>query len=121
MQSNTTPTKARGANYKPVEDKVLCEAWLSVSCDPINGIYQFGDDFYSKVKEAFDTELARLKSTVAEHLISSLNSRFQTSSQAVSKFVACHEKVLRVCQSGRSPADQEHDAVALYESIPKNG
>ncbi|KUF85495.1 DNA-directed RNA polymerase II subunit rpb3 [Phytophthora nicotianae] len=121
MQSSATPSKARGVNYKPVEDKVLCEAWLSVSCNPINGIYQSGDDFYNKVKKAFDTELARLKSTVAERPVPSLNSQFQTISQAVSKFVACHEKDLRVCQSGRSPSDQERDAVALYESIPKNG
>lgn len=67
------------------------------------------------------TELARLRSTVAERPVSSLSSRFQTISQAVSKFVACHTKVLNVCASGRAPVDLEHDAVSLYESIPKNG
>jgi len=112
-------SKPRGANYKPQEDKVLCQAWLTVSCDPIVVIFQTGDDFYGKVKAAFDTELRLQDAFVADRTAASLASRFLTISHAVSKFVACHTTVVAYCASGRSPLDIEHDAVALYEA--KNG
>lgn len=117
----TSSLKTRGANYKTHEDVVLCKAWLSVSYDPIVGIYQTGDDFYRKVKAEFDDELARQSNAVAERSSASLQSRFQTISHAVSKFVGCHEKVSAAITSGRSPVDIEHDAIRLYEASPKNG
>ncbi|KAG1710340.1 hypothetical protein DVH05_017345 [Phytophthora capsici] len=114
--TDRTPIKTRGANYKSFEDKVLCEVWLSSSRNPVKGMYQSSEDFYLKVKAAFDTELIRLGKTVADRPPASLSSRFQTISHAVSKFVACHSQVLNVCASGRSPVDIEHDAIALYQS-----
>jgi hypothetical protein len=59
IEMEASTSKSRGANYKPHEDRLLCLAWLNVSCDPISGIYQKGDDFYAKVKAAFDDELQR--------------------------------------------------------------
>jgi hypothetical protein len=87
-----------------------------VSCDLIVGIYQTGDDFYGKVKAAFDTELRLQDAFVADRMAASLTSRFLTISHAVSKFMACHTTVVANCASGRSPLDVERDAVALYEA-----
>ncbi|KAG1705638.1 hypothetical protein DVH05_003339 [Phytophthora capsici] len=68
--------RSRGVNYKTVEYIVLCHAWLSSSRDPVKGVYQTGEDFYDRVKTAFDEELRRMGKTVAERPPTSLNSRF---------------------------------------------
>lgn len=75
MQNNMTSLKKR--HYKPVEDKILCEAWLTVSKNSIYDIYPSCNDFCDKVKTDFDAERARLRSTVAERPIMALSSRFQ--------------------------------------------
>ncbi|RLN91919.1 hypothetical protein BBJ28_00012360 [Nothophytophthora sp. Chile5] len=111
----------RGTGYKTHEDKMRCEAWLSVNCDPIAGIYQTGGNCYGKIKRVFDEELRRADAFVAERPCTSISARFQTIPHAVSKFVACHKKVMKICASSRSPTDVKHDAVTLFESTSKRG
>ena len=115
MEDDSETSAKRGANYKAHEDTLLCQLWVCISSDPIAGIYQPVDDFYSKIKKEFDAELRLNKRVVAERSTQSLKSRFVTISSAVSKFVACHERVVAVCASGRTPAEQVDDAVRVYQ------
>jgi hypothetical protein len=41
------------ASYTPAEDKVLCEAWLELSTDPICGAEQKGFNYWRKVGKFF--------------------------------------------------------------------
>lgn len=111
----------RGANYRTTEGKALCDAWLSVSCDPCVGVNQTGKNFYARIKALFDSELKSLGAFVTDRTSSSLASRFQTISHSVSKFVGCHSKVVAMEASGKSPTDLEHDALALFESTCSSG
>jgi hypothetical protein len=43
----------RTASYTPTEDKVLCEAWLEVSIDPICSAEQNGFNYWRKVGKFF--------------------------------------------------------------------
>jgi len=67
MNDKETPNKAsRGESYKPTEDVALCSAWVTVSNDPIFGVYQDGESFYAKVKAEFDSTLRRDGTWVCE-------------------------------------------------------
>ncbi|EGZ12295.1 hypothetical protein PHYSODRAFT_386677, partial [Phytophthora sojae] len=80
----------RGANYRAAEDKALCEAWIEVSEDGGIGINQNSEEFYGRVKDVFEELLRAQGKLNSTRVITSLSSRFQTISAAVSKFVACH-------------------------------
>ena len=110
-QTRRAPTANRKANYKPQEDVLLCQ----VSHDPVVGVNQSGDAFYSRVKTAFDEETQRAGIVFPDRVANGLCSRFKIISAAVSKFEGCYETAKSTQASGTTDVDVLEDALTLYE------
>jgi len=115
MNDKETPNKAsRGESYKPTEDVALCSAWVTVSNDPIIGVYQDGETFYAKIKAEFDSTLRRDGTWVCER--PALQARFGKISLEVSKYVGHRATVERLNRSGTTDHDRQVEALGLYLS-----
>eukprot|EP00918_Siedleckia_nematoides_P096396 GHVU01211448.1.p1 GENE.GHVU01211448.1~~GHVU01211448.1.p1 ORF type:complete len:184 (+),score=13.34 GHVU01211448.1:225-776(+) len=103
----------RGRNFQPEEDDALAKAWLAVSTDASTNTDQTTEDFYGRIKEAFDAKMAA--KPVAERTWQSLKSRFQTISHDCAKYSACVSRIQRLNESGGSNLDAYLSALSLYE------
>jgi hypothetical protein len=84
----------RTASYTPVEDKVLCEAWLEISTDPICGVEQKGFNYWRKVRKFFH-ERRKIceKQFQSDRNDLSLSKRWGTIYAECSKFQGSFEKI----------------------------
>ena len=52
--TTTLPSGATKRNFSPPEDAFLCQAFVSVSLNPMKGVGMKGDEFWRIVKAKFD-------------------------------------------------------------------
>ncbi|KAL1225238.1 Glutathione S-transferase T3 [Cardamine amara subsp. amara] len=95
-------TSKRSASYSIEEDILLCHVYLDVSQNPIIGINQSGDMFWSRVKTEFDkSNIARTQ----ERPRRSLQSRMSVLLTACSKLRGCINQIENKNPSGASDQD----------------
>ena len=65
----------RSAGYTQEEDKFLCQVYMEISQDPITGVYQTSDQFWSRVAYAYEAwEKCKLEWTYKKiHSLSNSN------------------------------------------------
>jgi hypothetical protein len=96
----------RTASYTPAEDKVLCEAWLEISTDPICGAEKKGFNYWRKVGKFFHG-----RRRICEKLFQSdrndlsLSKRWGTIHAECSKFQGSFEKIQKRKISGLALVD----------------
>ena len=76
----------RSSGYSYAEDVLLCLVYMEISQDPIIGVFQSLNSFWSRVKEKFN---AVKDATYEEHTKRSLQCRYQTIEKAVRKLTGC--------------------------------
>eukprot|EP00918_Siedleckia_nematoides_P093336 GHVU01204901.1.p1 GENE.GHVU01204901.1~~GHVU01204901.1.p1 ORF type:complete len:351 (+),score=61.39 GHVU01204901.1:240-1292(+) len=103
----------RGRNFKQDEDEALAKAWLSVSTDGATNTDQTMQDFYARIKTAFDERMAG--KGIADRSWQSLKSRFQLISHDCAKFASCVRRVESLNESGASNLDVYVSAQTLFE------
>ena len=81
----------------------LCRVYLDVSQNPILGINQTSDHFWSRIKNEYNSNL--LESVTEARGKRSLQSRWQTIKTAVSKLRECVRQVENLNPSGASEQD----------------
>lgn len=97
----------RSVGYSVDEDFLLCQMYLDISQDPITGVYQSSDQFWSRVVDTynnakvFNWEIRNKKS---------LQHRFANIEKAVKKLNGCVRQVEMLRPSGAS----EQDIVSIY-------
>lgn len=89
----------RSVSYTVDQDVHLCHVWLDISQNPIIGINQSGDQFWTRVESAFhsDSRYQHLGRTRE-----SLRKRMQIINTAVSKLRGCVRQIERKNPSGAS-------------------
>jgi hypothetical protein len=96
----------RTASYMPAEDKVLCEAWLEISTDPICGAEQKGFNYWRKVGKFFHEQRKICeKPFQSDRNDLSLSKRWGTIHVKCSKFQGSYEKIQKRQISGLSAVD----------------
>jgi hypothetical protein len=84
----------RTAGYTPAEDKVLCEALLEISTDPICGAEQKGFNYWRKVGKFFHERMKICeKPFQSDQNDLSLSKRWGTIHGECSKFQGSFEKI----------------------------
>jgi hypothetical protein len=96
----------RTASYTLEEYKVLCEAWLEISSDPICGAEQKGFNYWRKVGKFFH-ERRKIceKPFQSDRNDLSLSKRWGTIHAECSKFQGSFEKIQKRPISGLAPVD----------------
>ena len=81
---------SRASNYSRDEDKLLCRVYMEISQDPIIGIYQSSDQFWTRVAEAYNNGKSpdsEMRST------RSIQCRIQVIEKATRKMLACIRQI----------------------------
>lgn len=92
---------SRSAGYGAYEDVSLCEIYMEISQDPITGVQQSADNFWSRVEDAYNKSRAE-----SEHRTRrSLQSRWQIIEKAVRKLLGCIRQIENMNPSGASDKD----------------
>ncbi|XP_075515656.1 uncharacterized protein LOC142550319 [Primulina tabacum] len=92
----------RTTNYAIEEDKLLCHVYLDVSQNPIIGINQSKERFWSRIEEAFN---AGKSNNMRVRYIRSLQCRMQVILRAVRKLCGCVSIIEKLKPSGASEED----------------
>ncbi|XP_075473396.1 uncharacterized protein LOC142504408 [Primulina tabacum] len=92
----------RTTNYAIEEDKLLCHVYLDVSQNPIIGINQSKERFWSRIEEAFN---AGKSNNMQVHNIRSLQCRMQVILLVVRKLCGCVSIIENLKLSGASEED----------------
>ena len=93
---------SRASNYSRDEDKLLCRVYMEISQDPIIGIYQSSDQFWTRVAEAYNNGKSpdsEMRST------RSIQCRIQVIEKATRKMHACIRQIENTHPSGASTED----------------
>ncbi|KAG2297948.1 hypothetical protein Bca52824_034420 [Brassica carinata] len=93
----------RSAGYTHEEDKFLCQVYMEISQDPITGVYQTSDQFWSCVANAYE---AGKNASWNERTKKSIHCRIQTIEKATKKLHAC----LKQCEN-RRPSGASNDVI----------
>ncbi|KAF5197279.1 hypothetical protein FRX31_013133 [Thalictrum thalictroides] len=72
----------RGTGFRPLEDQLLCEAYVLHSTDVVVGAYQKNDDMWKKIQTTFNHEAVD-KNNLDHRTIKSLECRWDKISPAV--------------------------------------
>ncbi|XP_009619592.1 glutathione S-transferase T3-like [Nicotiana tomentosiformis] len=105
----------RSVGHSVDEDLLLCQMYLDISQDLITGVYQFRDQFWSRVVDAynnakvFNWEIRNKKS---------LQHRFANIEKAVKKLNRCVRQVEMLRPSGASEQDILTQAKVLFMQVP---
>jgi hypothetical protein len=96
----------RTASNMPTEDKVLCDAWLEISTDPICGAKQKGFNYWRKVGKFFH-EWRKIceKTFQSDRIDLFLSKRWGTIHAECSKLQESFEKIQKRKISGLVPVD----------------
>ena len=97
----------RSSGYSISEGVVLCQVYLDISQDPITGIYQSSNQFWSRVEDAYN----QARNKIWEYRNKrSVQSRIQTIKKATRKLNSCIKQVESMRPSGTS----NQDIVSIY-------
>jgi hypothetical protein len=110
----TSSGSARGANWKPGEDRVLSQAWLSATENPRVGTDQTSDEFWSTIAATYDSTRPRRELKFARSQNACMK-RWKIIQAAVSKFCGCLNAVKQLNQSGKTIEDTIQDAHTMFE------
>ena len=100
----------RSSGYTQDEDKLLCQVYIEISQDPIKGVYQSADQFWSRVEEAYHNGKIE---TWSDRSKRSIQARVQTIEKAARKLHAC----IRQCENRRPSGASNKDIVSINISI----
>ncbi|XP_073153266.1 uncharacterized protein [Henckelia pumila] len=92
----------RSTNYAIEEDKLLCHVYLDVSQNPIIGINQSKDRFWSRIEEAYNVGKSE---RMQERNKRSMQCRMQVILRAVRKLCGCVSIIEKLNPSGTSEED----------------
>lgn len=92
----------RSQSYSQEEDKLLCQVYMDISQDPIKGVYQSSDQFWSRVMQAYENGK---DTSWAERTKRSMQTQVQTIEKATKKLHACIKQCENRHQSGVSNDD----------------
>lgn len=106
--SSTTTTSKRGHNWSPHESVALCEAWLTVSENGINGARQKDNmSFWEDVMKEFKANLGANDETfVGAYEMSNVKSEWETISTKCTAFAGCLAQIERRNVSGVNVVDK---------------
>ncbi|KAK6164230.1 hypothetical protein DH2020_001094 [Rehmannia glutinosa] len=96
-------SRSRSASYNRNEDIHLCLVYLDISQNPIIGINQSKDQFWSRVEESYNS--TKPYTIVQERSKRSLQCRMQVILQVVSKFRGCVRQIENLNPSGALEQD----------------
>ncbi|KAK6131080.1 hypothetical protein DH2020_035175 [Rehmannia glutinosa] len=102
---------SRSASYDRNEDIHLCHVYLDISQNPIIGINQSKDQFWSRVAESYNS--TKPYTIVQERNKRSLQCRMQVILHAVSKFRGCVRQIEILNPGGASEQDILNRATEL--------
>jgi hypothetical protein len=84
----------RTASYTLAKDKVLCEAWLEISTNPISGTEQKGFNYWRKVRKFFHERRKICEKPFQNNQNDlSLSKKWDTIHAECSKFQGSFEKI----------------------------
>ncbi|KAG2309043.1 hypothetical protein Bca52824_028791 [Brassica carinata] len=106
----------RSAGYTQEEDKFLCQVYMEISQDPITGVYQTSDQFWSRVADAYE---AGKNASWNERTKKSIHCRIQTIEKATKKLHACLKQCENRRPSGASNNDIFKQAKLMFVDDPK--
>ena len=92
----------RSSGYSYAEDVLLCQVYMEISQDPIVGVFQTSNSFWSRVEEKFN---AAKDATWEERTKRSLQCRYQTIEKAVRKLTGCIRQIENMHPNGASNTD----------------
>lgn len=96
----------RTCGYSQEEDKLICQVYMEISQDPIKGIYQSSDRFWSRVIEAYEDAK---NPSWGERSKKSIQARVQAIEKATKKLHAC----IKQCESRRPSGASSDDIVSI--------
>ncbi|KAK6158051.1 hypothetical protein DH2020_005365 [Rehmannia glutinosa] len=96
-------SNSRSVSYSHEEDQHLCHIYLDVSQNPIIGINQSKDHFWSRIEENYNT--SKPYTTMQERIKRSLQCRMQVIMHAVGKLRGCIRQIEHFNPSGASEQD----------------
>ena len=94
------------SRYTIDEDKFLCQVYMKISQDPIKGVYQSTDQFWSCVEEAYHNGKI---ATWTDRSKRSIPAWVQTIEKAARKLHAC----IRQCENRRPSGASNEDIILL--------
>lgn len=103
-------SNSRKASYSVAEDVHLCHVYLDISQNPIIGINQSKDRFWTRVEEEYHSNTQFVNPHRPKR---SLQKRMQTITSAISKLKGCIRQIENLNPSGAS----EQDIVSSYHYI----
>ena len=92
----------RASGYSVSEDVLLCQVYMEISQDPITGINQSSNRFWSRVEDKYNQEKC---DGWEERSRRSLQARIQTIEKAVRKLNGCIKQVESMHPSSASSED----------------
>ena len=96
-------SSARSSGYTNEEDIHLCHVYFDISQNPIVGIYQSRDQFWTRVEESYNNTMPLGVTQARSKRF--LESRMQTILTAVHKLRGCVRQVEYLNPSGSSEQD----------------
>ncbi|TVU49402.1 hypothetical protein EJB05_00710, partial [Eragrostis curvula] len=106
-----------GGNYSVAEDEALVLAWQEVTQDPVVGKDQPGGTYWQRISDHFHNSM---KST-SYRTIGSLNHRWSSISECVTRWSGCVENVERQQVSGSTMQMRQNTTQELYKERDPNG
>ncbi|KVH89361.1 hypothetical protein Ccrd_008648, partial [Cynara cardunculus var. scolymus] len=104
--------KRSAAEYIKDEDKLLCQVYMQIAQDPIKGVYQTSDQFWSRVEGTYNNEK---DTTWTVHPKRSLQSR------SLQSRVLLIEKATRKLHACIRQYENRHQSGASNDIIKSNG
>lgn len=101
----------RGKNFSGDDDRNICIAWLTISCDPLKGRDQQGDAFWKEVQEH-----AKMK----KRSWNAVRQRWGQISRCVMKFIECYSAVSNRTTDSLQEDSVYEEAVKLYLATTKS-
>ena len=96
-------SSARSSGYTNEEDLHLCHVYLDISQNPIIGIYQSRDQFWTRVQESYNNTMP--EGVTQARSKRSLQTRMQTILSATNKLRGCIRQIEYLNPSGASEQD----------------
>lgn len=100
---------SRSLNYSTEEDAAICEIYLDISQNPIIGINQSRDRFWSRVENAYNDRFLDQQRSKR-----SLESRWAIILKHVTKMRGCIRQVENRKRSGASEQDIVSTSVSIF-------
>ncbi len=92
-----TTKKNKRIRFEQPEDELLIQTWLNISKDPIVGVDQKADSFWTRIRDNYNNYRGRL----IEREAGALKSRWHKMNASVQKFCGCYKIAVKQNTSGK--------------------